>query len=75
MTNMFQMTMERVRRETYNEFCEKYVNNNRLYNDVRTKFVGNELYGTVTMYSTRAEFKDSFNEALKIFMELFYQQR
>ena len=75
MTNMFQMTMERVRRETYNAFCEKYVNDSRLYNDVRTKFVGNELYGTVTIYSNRSEFKDSFNEALTIFMELFYQQR
>lgn len=75
MNYIYQMTMEKVRRETYNEFCERYVNDSRLYNAVRTKFVGNELYGTVTISALRSEYKDAFNDALKIFMELYYQQR
>lgn len=75
MSYWYQMTMEKVRRETYNEFCERYVNDSRLYNAVRTKFVGNELYGTVTISVLRSEFKDEFNDALQMFMELFYHQR
>ena len=75
MNYMYQMTMERVRRETYNEFCERYVSVSRLFNAIRTKYVGTELYGTVTISAARSEYKDAFDDSLKIFMELFCQQK
>ena len=64
-----QIIMEDVKREVFNEFCEKCEEDVALRGNIRTKYDGTNYKGTLTMYSTK--FEDTVcNKALELLCEL-----
>lgn len=63
------MIVEGVKREVFNEFCEKCEEDAELRGNIITKYDGTNYKGKLTMYSTRFEDAVS-NKALELFCEL-----